>query len=135
MQPKQIPQSKKVDKPKSVAVAKSQKLVAPQLPVVPDSEKRRVLTENVLPAINKAYGAGTIMWIEDVPVLPKVSTGIMHLDDILQGGMEVGGIVIVYGKEKSGKTALALQIAGKEDNGVVYIDGERKMSLAVARRF
>lgn len=99
---------------------------APLLPVV--TEKRKIITTKVMPALHEKYGTKALMWAEDVPEMPMVSTGIHRLDTILEGGIEVGGIVTIHGLDGSGKTSLAWQIASQEQGGVLYIDGERKLS-------
>lgn len=84
--------------------------------------------------LNTTYGPGTIQFLRDIPPRPKVATGIDGLDQLLQGGIETGGVIQIAGKEGSGRTSLALQIASKYPS-ILWIDGEGKMSVERAALF
>lgn len=65
--------------------------------------------EETLKNLNKKYGEGTVRHLGEQNVTPikRISTGILSLDYILGGGYPVGRIVEIFGKEASGKTAIA----------------------------
>jgi len=54
----------------------------------------------------------------------KFSTGLPRLDDMLQGGVSTGAILLIYGQEKSGKTSLALRICASAARAAsaLYVD-------------
>ena len=59
-------------------------------------------------------------------------TCLPSLDRILRGGVRLGTITEVVGKSGTGKTQLALQLciaAAKFNQGAIYIDSEKKLSL------
>lgn len=59
----------------------------------------------------------------------RIPTNIIEVDEALGGGIPVGKIVEVYGMEASGKSALALRLAGQaqKTGEVVYIDIENTL--------
>lgn len=59
----------------------------------------------------------------------RIPTNIIEVDEALGGGIPVGKIVEVYGMEASGKSALALRLAGQaqKTGKVVYIDIENTL--------
>lgn len=65
------------------------------------------------------------------------STGILALDDALEGGMPLNGVVAVMGRPSHGKTALILhclqQLAG-QGNKCLYISKEMSIDEILARR-
>lgn len=65
--------------------------------------------EETLKNLNKKYGEGTVRHLGEQNVTPikRISTGILSLDYILGGGYPVGRIIEIFGKEASGKTAIA----------------------------
>ncbi|OGG93222.1 MAG: recombinase RecA [Candidatus Lambdaproteobacteria bacterium RIFOXYD2_FULL_50_16] len=104
-----------------------------------DKERTRAI-EGALSQIDRQYGKGAIMRMDDGAVVnaPSVSTGILSLDVAMGiGGMPVGRVVEVYGKESSGKTTLALHaIAEVQKSGGVaaFIDAEHALDVSYARR-
>lgn len=44
-------------------------------------------------------------------LLQRISTGCKAIDEILDGGIPVGGVSLVYGEAETGKTTLAMQCA------------------------
>lgn len=75
-----------------------------------DSEKKLAIA---LDAINKKFGAGSAMALGDdyVVDMPRVSTGIIGVDNALGGGFAKGRIIEIYGEESCFKTSLALMVA------------------------
>lgn len=66
------------------------------------------------------------------------STGWTLLDTALGGGVPVGRIMEVYGKESSGKTALAYHLTAntqRQGGVVVYLDAENTFDKSLASRF
>ncbi|KAF4673824.1 DNA repair protein rad51d [Perkinsus olseni] len=60
----------------------------------------------------------------------KVSTGMLTLDELLQGGLPVGQLVEVYGPAGSGKTQLLMTIAVRvlaDEGRVFWFDTERTL--------
>ncbi len=47
---------------------------------------------------------------QPLPQIPKVSTGVSGLDEVLQGGLPRGRTTLVVGGPGSGKTILGLQL-------------------------
>ena len=89
--------------------------------------------------IEKAYGKGSIMRLDDDPsnVPPGISTGCLSLDLALGGrGIPRGRVIEIYGPESSGKTTLALHIiANAQKKGVAaFIDAEHALDPSWARR-
>lgn len=97
-----------------------------------DTEKLAALNQ-ALRAIQKQYGAFSIMpanWMQSQAnhIIP---TGIKSLDAALGiGGVPMGRVVEIYGREDSGKSALALQIVNNlpADSPALYIDADHHIS-------
>jgi len=92
-------------------------------------------------AVNKKYGAGSIMLLGDAGAVHDVlavSTGAFTLDKALGiGGLPRGRITEIYGPEQSGKTTLCLHVAKScQANGgnVAFIDAEHRLDKAYAER-
>lgn len=93
--------------------------------------------DNVLAAINKKYGSGSIMTLGDTrPVATNLlSTGSLMIDKVLGGGIALGRATEIYGVESSGKSTLCLHIAAEcQKNGgtVAYIDTENALDTKYA---
>ena len=93
--------------------------------------------EDVLAAINKKYGSGSIMTLGDTrPVATNLlSTGSLMIDKVLGGGIGYGRVTELYGVESSGKSTLCLHIAAEcQRNGgtVAYIDTENALDTKYA---
>ena len=93
--------------------------------------------DDVLAAINKKYGSGSIMTLGDTrPVATNLlSTGSLMIDKILGGGVGYGRVTELYGVESSGKSTLCLHIAAEcQKNGgtVAYIDTENALDTKYA---
>lgn len=84
-------------------------------------DKKLSKRENVLLAmksINEEFGAGTVYTLgSDKAILniPRWSTGIEQLDDIIGGGIPKGRIIEIYGAESAGKTTLAYHLMSRCD--------------------
>ena len=93
--------------------------------------------DDVLAAINKKYGSGSIMTLGDTrPVATNLlSTGSLMIDKLLGGGIAFGRVTELYGVESSGKSTLCLHIAAEcQKNGgtVAYIDTENALDTKYA---
>ena len=66
--------------------------------------------KEILAAVNKTYGKGTISIGVEVKDVGRLPTGIFSLDMILQGGIPFGRVVEIHGEESSGKSSTALAI-------------------------
>mgnify|MGYP006382364709 CR=1 FL=1 len=93
--------------------------------------------KSAIEALNKSYGEGTIIGIEDAPntVNEYISTGSYLLDEALGGGYVKGKIFEIFGEESIGKSTLALhfmtQFKGKP---ILYIDTEQSLDKDYAKR-
>ena len=89
--------------------------------------------QNALSAIEKEFGAGSIMQMGDMVQheIAGISTGSLSLDVALGGkGLPRGRIIEIYGAESSGKTTIALHAvanAQKAGGVVAYIDAEHAL--------
>ena len=93
--------------------------------------------DDVLAAINKKYGSGSIMTLGDTrPVATNLlSTGSLMIDKVLGGGIGYGRVTELYGVESSGKSTLCLHITAEcQKNGgtVAYIDTENALDIKYA---
>jgi recombination protein RecA len=104
-----------------------------------DRERTEAL-ERAVSQIERAYGKGSIMRLDDDPaaVIPGISTGSISLDLALGGrGFPRGRVVEVFGPESSGKTTLTLQVianAQKAGGVAAFIDAEHALDPSWARR-
>ncbi len=96
--------------------------------------------KGALDAIERTYGAGTVMRLGDRAnlVVDTVSTGCLSLDVALGiGGLPRGRIVEVFGPESSGKTTLTLQAlaeAQKAGGTCAFVDAEHALDAKYARK-
>lgn len=103
------------------------------------SEKMKML-ELTLAKLDKAYGKGTVMRLNEDKVVdvPAISTGSLGLDIALGiGGLPRGRVVEIYGPESSGKTTLTLHcIASAQKAGglAAFIDAEHAFDKAYAEK-
>ena len=93
--------------------------------------------DDVLAAINKKYGSGSIMTLGDTRpgATNLLSTGSWMIDKVLGGGIALGRATEIYGVESSGKSTLCLHIAAEcQKNGgtVAYIDTENALDTKYA---
>jgi protein RecA len=103
-------------------------------------EKLKAL-ESALSAIDKKYGKGTVMKMDEAAIgaeIPVISTGCLDLDMALGvGGVPRGRIVEIYGPESSGKTTVALHIvaeAQKAGGIAAFVDAEHALDPAYAKK-
>ncbi len=101
--------------------------------------KRQQALERALDQIEKSYGAGSIMKLDQAGALVDgVSTGSLALDLALGGtGIPRGRIVEFFGPESSGKTTLALHVAASAQaaGGVcAVVDAEHALDATWAKK-
>jgi recombination protein RecA len=108
-------------------------------PAAAAAEHQRLL-DNTLGQIEKAFGKGSIMKLNDATgmVVSGIRSGALSLDLALGGqGFPRGRIIEIYGPESSGKTTLALHcIANSQKDGGIaaFIDAEHALDPAWAKR-
>ena len=81
-------------------------------------------------AINKLQGANTLVTLSDMNYdTERISTGIMSLDYILNGGLPKGKIALAWGPEGAAKSCIATQFAAQaqKEGKVIYIDLENAL--------
>jgi recombination protein RecA len=104
-----------------------------------DNNKQKAL-EAALAQIEKQYGKGSIMKMDDAAIkdIDVVSTGSLGLDIALGvGGLPRGRVVEIYGPESSGKTTLTLQVIAemqKLGGTAAFIDAENALDIAYAAK-
>lgn len=102
-------------------------------------DERRKMIQIAIDKINKEFGKGSIMSLEDKMSLHNVeliSTGAISVDKALGGGIPKGRVIELFGPESSGKTTMALSIVKKvQDFGgsAAYIDVEHSFDLIYAK--
>lgn len=94
--------------------------------------------DDVVSGIEKDYGAGTLIKLDDDFLVPieRFPTGALSLDIALGGGLPRGRIVEAYGPESSGKTTVALHaIAEVQKLGLkcAFIDAEQAYDPTYAK--
>jgi len=95
--------------------------------------------QKALDAIDKMYGAGSVMNMTDsVKDVECINTGSPLLDIALGGkGLPRGRVVEIYGKESSGKTTLALHTiaeAQRAGGKSAFVDAEHALDISWARK-
>src|SRR2546427_182742 len=103
---------------------------------------REKAIELAMGAIEKQFGKGSIMRLgegESIAAdVPTISTGSVGVDVALGiGGVPRGRVIEIYGPESSGKTTLALHIAGeaqKQGGIAAFIDAEHALDVTYARK-
>ncbi|HNQ13221.1 MAG TPA: recombinase RecA [Bacteroidia bacterium] len=104
-----------------------------------NKEKLKVL-QLAIDRIEKAYGKGTIMRLNDDVIEPMeaISTGSISLDAALGvGGLPKGRVIEIYGPESSGKTTLAIHAIAnvQRDGGIAaFIDAEHAFDRYYAQK-
>ena len=105
-----------------------------------DENKKKAL-DVALAQIEKQYGKGSIMRMDDSSVvegIQSVSTGSLGLDIALGiGGLPRGRVVEVYGPESSGKTSLTLSVIAqmqKIGGTAAFIDAEHALDTQYAAK-
>jgi recombination protein RecA len=110
------------------------------LSLAPSKEKLEYL-KKTMDGINKDFGTGSVMMLGDSTVnkdISSISTGSLGLDKILGvGGLPMGRIVEIYGRESSGKTTICLHIiaeAQKRGGLCAFIDAEHAFDSSYAQK-
>ena len=82
-----------------------------------DQSEKLVALDSALAQIEKAYGKGTVMKLNDSSGnlnIETIPTGSISLDIALGvGGIPRGRIIEIYGPESSGKTTVALHMVAE----------------------
>lgn len=105
-----------------------------------NTEEKQKALQITIDKLEKTYGKGTIMKLNDQKVLdvPVISTGSISLDMALGvGGIPRGRIIEVYGPESSGKTTLAMHCiaeAQKQGGLAAFIDAEHAFDKVYAEK-
>ena len=105
-----------------------------------DENKRKAL-DAALSQIDKQFGKGSIMRMDDSQVIEgiqAVSTGSLGLDIALGiGGLPRGRVIEIYGPESSGKTSLSLSTVAqlqKTGGTATFIDAEHALDIQYAAK-
>ena len=105
-----------------------------------DKEEKQKVLEQVISQIEKQFGKGSIMKMDetehqDIEVIP---TGCLTLDMALGvGGLPRGRIIEIYGPESSGKTTVALHVVAecqKMGGSAAFIDAEHALDPIYASK-
>ncbi|MEP1095732.1 MAG: recombinase RecA [Cyclobacteriaceae bacterium] len=105
-----------------------------------DSDEKLKALQITIDKLEKTYGKGTIMKLNDKTVLdvPVISTGSLGLDMALGvGGIPRGRVIEVYGPESSGKTTLSMHCiaeAQKQGGLAAFIDAEHAFDKSYAEK-
>lgn len=127
--------SARTSSPDAIAEAKDLPIENPK-----DTKERRAALDRTVGQIEKAYGKGSIMRLDEnaSAAVPGVSTGTISLDLALGGkGIPQGRVIEVFGPESSGKTTLALTVlanAQRKGGVAAFIDAEHALDPSWARR-
>lgn len=87
--------------------------------------------------VNKKNGQGSIFTLDSkcsALNIPKWSTGIEQLDDILEGGIPYGRTIEIFGAESHGKTSLAYWLCAQHE-AAYYIPIEGTLDAQRAKMF
>ena len=105
-----------------------------------DENKRKAL-DAALAQIDKQYGKGSVMRMDDTSVvedIQSVSTGSLGLDIALGiGCLPRGRVIEIYGPESSGKTSLTLSVIAqmqKVGGTAAFIDAEHALDIQYAAK-
>ncbi len=96
--------------------------------------------QGALSQIDRQFGKGAIMRMNEGAIedIPTTSTGVLGLDIALGcGGLPVGRVVEIFGKESSGKTTIALHAVAevqKKGGIAAFIDAEHALDISYARK-
>jgi recombination protein RecA len=103
------------------------------------SERMKAI-DGTLSQIERQFGKGAIMRLgqHETLALEAISTGSIAVDHAIGiGGFPRGRVVEVYGPESSGKTTLALSVAGqaqKKGGIAAFIDAEHALDAEYAKK-
>lgn len=103
------------------------------------SAKREEALDRALQQIEKAYGKGAIMQLDQMDAdIEGIRTGAISLDLALGGkGLPRGRVIELFGPESSGKTTLALHVAAeaqREGGIVAVVDAEHALNPLWAKK-
>jgi len=103
------------------------------------SANREEALDRALKQIEKAYGKGAIMQLDQMEAeVEGISTGALSLDLALGGrGLPRGRIIEMFGPESSGKTTLALHVAAeaqKRGGVAAIVDAEHALNPVWAKK-
>ena len=108
---------------------------------IEEEQERQKALNAALAQIEKQFGKGSIMKMDDTSVaqdISVVSTGSLSLDIALGvGGLPRGRVIEVYGPESSGKTTLTLQVVAemqKMGGTCAFIDAEHALDPQYAEK-
>ena len=106
----------------------------------PKATSREAALQNVIAQIEKQYGQGSIMQMDEhsYAKIEGIPTGSLSLDMALGGvGIPRGRVTELFGPESSGKTTLALHIianAQRKGGVAAFIDAEHALDTTWAKR-
>lgn len=109
-----------------------------ELQLKPSDEKIKAL-RLTMDNINKDFGAGSVMCMNDAPLnnVNYIPTGSLLLDEALGiGGLPTGRIIEIYGPESSGKTTIAIHViaeAQKRGGLCAFVDAEHAFDQTYAK--
>ena len=93
--------------------------------------------ENALGIIDKNFGSGSVIKMDDYKVLDRevLKTGSLGLDIALGGGVVRGRIIEIFGPESSGKTTLAIHMMAEAQKygNVLFVDCEHSFDANYAQ--
>jgi recombination protein RecA len=105
-----------------------------------DNKHRSAALEQVIAQIEKQYGQGAIMQMDEgsYAKVDGIPTGCLSLDIALGGvGIPYGRITELFGPESSGKTTLALHVvanAQRKGGVAAFIDAEHALDTTWAKK-
>ncbi|MDP6561318.1 MAG: recombinase RecA [Candidatus Peribacteraceae bacterium] len=104
---------------------------------IEDAKDEAIAT--ALSAIEKEYGAGAVMKMDENAGrhIPRYPSGSLSLDLALGGGIPEGRIIEIYGPESSGKTTLSLHAIAevqKKGGRAAFIDAEHALDVQYAKK-
>src|SRR6188768_694465 len=105
-----------------------------------DAKEKLKALQLTLDKLEKTYGKGTVMKLDDQKVMdvPAISSGSLGLDIALGiGGIPKGRVTEIYGPESSGKTTLTLHMiaeAQRKGGLAAFIDAEHAFDKAYAEK-
>ncbi|MFZ0034057.1 MAG: recombinase RecA [Sedimentisphaerales bacterium] len=109
-------------------------------PLRPEATGKEAALERVIAQIEKQYGQGAIMQMDEhkYAKIKGIPTGSLSLDIALGGmGLPRGRVTELFGPESSGKTTLALHViaSAQRAGGVAaFIDAEHALDTTWAKR-
>lgn len=83
------------------------------------------------------HGKGIICKADEIPEIPRTSTGLPELDAIIGGGIPAGRLIEFFGVESSGKTSLAYKIMTQYTAAkrfVLFVDAEGTYDIPFATK-